>query len=97
MSETFGSGGASGASGDEVRDEVRLDLDEEKLDAWEDVRADYAVDPDSEVARPGISDSDESQPAYPDGSGHGDDRVLVEGERHDDLEMSPDGTSAEEE
>ena len=57
MSETFGSGGASG---DETRDEVRLDLDQEKLDTWEDVRADYATDPESEVARPAVTEDDET-------------------------------------
>lgn len=53
-----------------MRDEVRLDLDEDKLDTWEDVRGDYALDPDSEVARPATSVGDE-------------------------LEMAPDGTSAD--
>jgi DNA-directed RNA polymerase subunit delta len=64
MSETFGNGGASGGSGggpsgdDEVREEVRLDLDEEKLDTWEDVRDDYATDPEAEVARPALTEGD---------------------------------------
>ena len=53
MSETP----TAGDTGDEVRDEVRLDLDEEKLDTWEDVRGDYATDPESEVARPALSES----------------------------------------
>ncbi|KGN40859.1 hypothetical protein [Knoellia aerolata] len=55
MSETFG----SGDKGDAVRDEVRLDLDEDKLDTWEDVRGDYAVDPESDVARPAVVEGDE--------------------------------------
>lgn len=57
MSETFG----SGDNGDEVRDEVRLDLDEDKLDTWEDVRGDYAVDPDSEVARPAVVEGEDDE------------------------------------
>ena len=66
MSETFGngddSGGGSPAGGDdEVRDEVRLDLDEEKLDTWEDVRGDYATDPDSEVTRPAVTEGDDAK------------------------------------
>jgi len=56
MSETFGSNG--GGTDDEVRDEVRLDLDEEKLDTWEDVRGDYARDPESDVARPAITEDE---------------------------------------
>lgn len=46
-------------TGDDVRDEVRLDLDEERLDTWEDVRGDYAIDPESEVARPALTESEE--------------------------------------
>ena len=94
MSETMGTGGASGQ--DEMRDEVRLDLDEDKLDTWEDVRGDYAVDPDSDLARPAVSERDEADADAPARGGDGDDRVLVEGERHDDLDMAPDGTSADE-
>lgn len=56
MSETMGTGGASGQ--DEVRDEVRLDLDADKLDTWEDVRGDYATDPESDVARPALTDEE---------------------------------------
>lgn len=60
MSETFGSGGAND---EDVRDEVRLDLDEEKLDTWQDVRADYATDPESEVARPAVTEDETSTDA----------------------------------
>ena len=42
---------------DEVRDEVRLDLDEGSLDTWDEVRGDYALDPESEVARPALTES----------------------------------------
>ena len=56
MSETPNAGDRD----DEVRDEVRLDLDEEKLDTWEDVRGDYATDPDSEVARPALTEGDDT-------------------------------------
>jgi len=41
---------------DDVRDEVLLDLDEDQLDTWEDVRDDYAVDPDSTVTRPALAE-----------------------------------------
>ena len=65
MSETFdGTGtdgireGGSGAE-DEVSDEVKVDLDEDKLDTWEEVRGDYAVDPDSEMARPALTEQEE--------------------------------------
>ncbi len=98
MSETMGTGGASGP--DEMRDEVRLDLDEQKLDTWEDVRGDYAVDPESDVARPAVSEPEETDASGPTGDVTGagdDDRVLVEGEAHDDLDMAPDGTSADDE
>ena len=56
MSETPNAGDRD----DEVRDEVRLDLDEDKLDTWEDVRGDYATDPDSEVARPALTEGDDA-------------------------------------
>ena len=105
MSDTFGSSGSSGGSsrgsgGDDTRDEVLLDLDEDKLDTWEDVRGDYAVDPESKLARPAVSEPDEDEAGAatdaPARGGNGDDRVLVEGERHDDLDIAPDGTSADE-
>ena len=44
---------------DEVRDEVRLDLDEGSLDTWDEVRGDYALDPESEVARPALTESED--------------------------------------
>ena len=92
MSETFGSGN----QGDEVRDEVRLDLDEDKLDTWEDVRGDYAVDTDSEVASPAVVEGEDGDSGADQAENNGDDdRVLVEGDRHDDLDVAPDGTSAD--
>lgn len=56
---------------DEVRDEVRLDLDEEKLDEWEEVRDNYAVDPGSELARPALTESEDADDA--DASPHDED------------------------
>lgn len=82
MSETFdGTGtdgrrdGASGA-GDEMSDEVRVDLDEDKLDTWEEVRGDYAVDPDSEMARPALTEQEEDDD---------DEEPLREDDEEDDL------------
>ena len=82
MSETFdGTGtdgirdGASGA-GDEVSDEVRVDLDEDKLDTWEEVRGDYAVDPDSEMSRPALTEQEEDDD---------DEEPLREDDEEDDL------------
>ena len=70
MSDMSGSTGADGipegqsvnapAGGDDVRDEVRLDLDEPTLDTWDEVRGDYAVDPESEMARPALTESEDS-------------------------------------
>lgn len=66
MSDTTQNTGADGIREDaealsagEVRDEVRLDLDEERLDTWDEVRGDYALDPDSEVARPALTESED--------------------------------------
>lgn len=66
MSDTTENTGADGIrenagapSGDEVRDEVRLDLDEERLDNWDEVRGDYALDPDSDTARPALTESED--------------------------------------
>ena len=53
------SGGMPATSGDEVRDEVKLDLDEAKLDGWEEVRDTYAVEPGSDMARPALTESEE--------------------------------------
>ncbi|KRE43689.1 hypothetical protein [Knoellia sp. Soil729] len=44
---------------EEVRDEVRLDLDEDGLDKWEEVRSNYVVDPESEVAHPALTESED--------------------------------------
>ena len=52
-------GGPAGQR-DEVSDEVRLDLDESKLDTWDEVRGDYAVDdPESEMTRPALTEQEE--------------------------------------
>ena len=62
MSDTMPDTGADGirAGGpDEVSDEVRLDLDEDKLDTWDEVRTDYAVDPESEMSRPALTEQEE--------------------------------------
>ena len=66
MSDTTENTGADGIrenagapSGDEVRDEVRLDLDEKSLDTWDEVRGDYALDPESDVARPALTESED--------------------------------------
>lgn len=53
------SGGVPASSGDEVRDEVKLDLDEDKLDGWQEVRDNYAVEPGEEMARPALTESEE--------------------------------------
>ena len=44
---------------DEVRDEDKLDLDEDGLDKWEEVRDNYVVDPGSEVTRPALTESED--------------------------------------
>ena len=51
-------GGPAGQR-DEVSDEVRLDLDESKLDTWDEVRGDYALDPESEMTRPALTEQEE--------------------------------------
>ncbi|WP_146132959.1 hypothetical protein [Knoellia remsis] len=43
---------------DEVRDEVRLDLDQESIEDWDDVRDDYAVDPGQDPVRPALSEDE---------------------------------------
>jgi len=78
-------------TGDDVRDEVRLDLDEERLDTWEDVRGDYAIDPESEVARPALTESEEDDANDAD-IDEGDDEEDTEAEDDDE-----DGSSDEEE
>lgn len=44
---------------DEVRVEVKLDLDEDGLDKWEEVRGNYVVDPESEITRPALTESED--------------------------------------
>jgi hypothetical protein len=58
MSDTSENQPASGKP-DEVRDEVRLDLDEHGLDKWEEVRGNYVVDPESSVAHPALTESED--------------------------------------
>jgi hypothetical protein len=66
MSDTSQSTGADGipegsgtpAQG-EIREEVRLDLDEESIEKWDAVRDDYAVDTDADVSRPALSESED--------------------------------------
>ena len=94
MSETFdGTGtdgireGGSGAE-DEVSDEVKVDLDEDKLDTWEEVRGDYAVDPDSEMTRPALTEQEEDDD---------DEDPLREDDEEDDLAEDEDAEERDEE
>ncbi|MEO6019208.1 MAG: hypothetical protein ABIP45_03040 [Knoellia sp.] len=66
---------------DDVRDEVKLDLDEDALDTWEEVRDNYVVDPDSEVARPALTESEDDED-------DGDDLAVTseDGEEDDEAE-----------
>lgn len=62
MSDTSKNTGADGiqaGSADDVRDEVRLDLDEGDLDNWDKVRDTYAVDPDTDVTRPALTENED--------------------------------------
>ncbi len=67
MSDTDENTGADGIPNNDgegmpdgpVRDEVRLDLDEESIEKWDAVRDDYAVDPDAEVSRPALTESED--------------------------------------
>ncbi|MEO7270075.1 MAG: hypothetical protein ABIW49_12800 [Knoellia sp.] len=66
MSDTSQSTGADGipeGSGTqpqgEIREEVRLDLDEESIEKWDAVRDDYAVDTDADVSRPALTESED--------------------------------------
>ncbi|GGB84835.1 hypothetical protein N798_12405 [Knoellia flava TL1] len=98
MSKTFdgtgtdgirdGASGAGDANNDEVSDEVRVDLDEDKLDTWEEVRGDYAVDPDSEVTRPALTEQEEDDD---------DEDPLREDDEEDDLAEDEDAEDRDEE
>lgn len=90
--ENTGTDGIPTPAGDEVRDEVRLDLDEKSLDTWADVRGDYALDPESEVARPGLTESEDDD---------GDDAAPTSEDDEEDAEAEDDhdegqGTDEEE-
>ena len=41
---------------EESEEKVELDLDEDKLEAWDKVKSDYQVDPDAEHTDPGVDD-----------------------------------------
>jgi len=58
VADGMSEGGPAGQR-DEVSDEVRLDLDESKLDSWDEVRGDYALDPESEMTRPALTEQEE--------------------------------------
>ena len=94
MSETFDGTETDGirenASGadSEVSDEVRVDLDEDKLDTWEEVRGDYAVDPDSEMTRPALTEQEEDDD---------DEDPLREDDEEDDLAEDEDAEERDEE
>ncbi|KGN36973.1 hypothetical protein [Knoellia subterranea] len=53
------SGTAKNTEADGIRDEVRLDLDKDAIDEWDEVSDDYAVDPDTDFSRPALSDDGE--------------------------------------
>lgn len=82
MSQTHDGTGAHGiregvrGDGGAVPDEVRVDLDQDKLDSWEDVRRDYAVDPDAEMTRPALTEQEEDED---------DEDPLREDDEEDDL------------
>lgn len=43
-------------STESTESKVQLDLDEDKLEAWDEVKSDYQVDPDAEDTPPGVDD-----------------------------------------
>ena len=94
MSETFDGTGTDGirqggsGGGDEVSDEVRVHLDKDKLDTWEQVRGDYAVDPDSEMTRPALTEQEEADD---------DEDPLREDDEEDDLAEDEDAEARDEE
>ncbi|KGN32361.1 hypothetical protein N802_18525 [Knoellia sinensis KCTC 19936] len=77
-----------GPVSDNVRDEVRIDVDEERLDAWEDVRGDYAVDPDEDMTRPALTEVEEDED---------DEEALREDDEEDDLAEDEDSEDRDEE
>ena len=44
------------AQAPETDEKVELELDQDKLDAWDEVKSDYQVDPDAEDTPPGVDD-----------------------------------------
>lgn len=96
MSDTSNTTGADGIpentsapAGDDVRDEVRLDLDEASLDTWDEVRGDYALDPDADVARPALTEEEDDDE---------NDVAPASGDDEEDTEaQDDDGESPEEE
>jgi hypothetical protein len=67
---------------------VRLDLDEDKLDTWDEVRGDYAVDPESEMTRPALTEQEDDADDEP---------VLREDDEEDDLAEDDEDRRADEE
>lgn len=93
MSDTTPETGADGIrenagapSGDEVRDEVRVNIDEERLENWDEVRGDYAVDPDAEVARPALTESEDDDE---------NDAIVAGEDDEEDTEAEPDDDDAD--
>ena len=48
---------ATPADGPETAEKLELDLDEDKLEAWNEVKGDYQVDPDADTGTKDDSDS----------------------------------------
>ncbi|MFW5474652.1 hypothetical protein ACOCJ5_15195 [Knoellia sp. CPCC 206450] len=94
MSETFDGTGTDGIreggsrAGDEVSDEVKVELDESKLDSWEEVRGDYAIDPDAEMTRPALTEQEADDD---------DEDPLREDDEEDDLAEDEDAEARDEE
>ena len=94
MSETFDETGTDGirdggsGADREVSDELKVDLDEDKLDTWDEVRGDYALDPDSEMARPALTEQEEDDD---------DEDPLREDDEEDDLAEDEDEEARDEE
>jgi hypothetical protein len=51
---------------------VSLDVDEEKLEAWDDIKSDYQVDPDGEPVPNSTETPDPTSPTAGDGDDHRD-------------------------
>ncbi|MDE9367720.1 hypothetical protein PZ938_19050 [Luteipulveratus sp. YIM 133132] len=74
--------------GDEISDELKIDVDQEKLHEWDKIRDDYSTDAEQPARRPAFTDSDERAAKDLDAQDSPEDEDVSQEKRFDEPESA---------